>query len=262
MNKIQAAEASKKSILCVGLDPEITKLPKHIEPSVQGVFHFCKEIIEQTHDVCMGYKFNLAFFEVLGHKGIEILEKLLEIVPKDCITIADAKRGDIGNTALAYAKTFFETMDFDSITINPYMGIDTIEPYFQYKDKTVFVLALTSNLGSTDFEEQKMGTHFLFENVIQKTLLKESNAQKGFVVGATKPEYFKEIRKIAKNEPLLVPGIGAQGGDLEAVIKGLYAGLGTLLINQSRSIIYHSSGLNFAQNARNQCIDFNNSVKI
>ena len=239
----------KKSFLCVGLDTDITKIPEHLLSEPDPVFAFNKAIIDATKDYCVSYKINTAFFEATGAKGWESMQRTFDYIPKDCFSIADAKRGDIGNTSNQYAKAFFETLNADSVTLAPYMGNDSISPFFQYPGKWGIVLALTSNPGSADYEQQKIGSEFLFERVLANTCKIGSEDNLMFVVGATKPQEFTIIRKHAPNHFLLVPGVGAQGGSLEEVVKyGKSADLG-LLVNASRSVIYASNGPDFAEAA-------------
>jgi len=240
---------SKQSFLCVGLDTDLTKIPAHLLAEPDPIFAFNKAIIDATNQYCVSYKINTAFFEANGAKGWESMQRTFEYIPKNCLTIADAKRGDIGNTSHQYAKAFFETLNANAITLAPYMGNDSLEPFFQYEGHWGIVLALTSNPGSADYEQQKIGDRFLFEHVIENTCKLGSTKNLMFVVGATKPQEFALIRKYAQNHFLLVPGIGAQGGSLEDVFKyGRNEDIG-LLVNASRSIIYASGGLDFADAA-------------
>ncbi|WKZ60291.1 MAG: orotidine-5'-phosphate decarboxylase [Cyclobacteriaceae bacterium] len=253
MNKKQLVEEirKKQSYLCVGLDTDIKKIPDHLKGEKDPVFEFNKQIIDATHNYCVAYKPNIAFYEALGPKGWESLQKTLEYVPKDCFTIADAKRGDIGNTSSLYARAFFENMNFDSITVAPYMGEDSIKPFLQFKDKWVILLAHTSNPGSADFQliESKVTDRRLYEEVILKAKTWSTPEQLMFVVGATQADKIKHIRELAPEHFFLVPGIGAQGGDLEMVSKnGMNKECG-LLVNSARAIIYASSGNDFAQAA-------------
>ena len=216
------------------------------------VFEFNKRIIDETKDLCVAFKLNIAFYESQGINGWKSLMKTIDYIPKDIFTIADAKRGDIGNTSTMYAKTFFESMDFSSITVSPYMGSDSVEPFLKFKNKWVILLALTSNLGSQDFQKisDSNGVN-LYENVIRKSAKWAGDDRMMYVVGATQSKLIKEVRKIVPNHFLLVPGIGAQGGNLSEVIEnGLNSDYG-LLINSSRSIIYSDSSLDFASSARN-----------
>jgi len=240
---------SKKSFLCVGLDTDLTKIPKHLLATEDPIFEFNKAIIEATKDYCVSYKINTAFYEAEGISGWQSMAKTLALIPNNILTIADAKRGDIGNTSNMYAKAFFEKMNFDAITLAPYMGNDSLAPFFEHKNKWGIVLALTSNAGSADYEQQKINDEFLFEHVIKNTCKLASDEQLMFVVGATKPQDFIIIRKHAPAHFLLVPGVGAQGGSLAEVVKyGKTDEIG-LLINASRSIIYASNGLDFAEAA-------------
>ena len=240
----------KKSFLCIGLDTDINKIPKHLLELSDPVFEFNKQIIDATKDFCVSYKLNTAFYESRGVKGWESLVKTWKYLPKDCFSIADAKRGDIGNTSEMYATAFFDEsasgMSFDSITVAPYMGTDSVKPFLKFNDKWVILLALTSNEGSKDFQNLDMGSQMLFERVVEKAGEWGSDEQMMFVVGATRGEAFLNIRKYAPHHFLLVPGVGAQGGSLEEVCKyGMTKDCG-LLVNASRSIIYASSGQDFA----------------
>jgi orotidine-5'-phosphate decarboxylase len=240
---------NKKSYLCVGLDTDLTKIPKHLQSHPDAIFEFNKQIIDATHDLCVSYKINTAFYEAMGVKGWEAMQKTVDYIPAEQFTIADAKRGDIGNTSTQYASAFFEAMNFDAITLAPYMGNDSLAPFFEHKNKWGIVLALTSNAGSADYEQQKINDEFLFELVIKNTCKLANDEQLMFVVGATKPQDFTIIRKHAPSHFLLVPGVGAQGGSLAEVIKyGKTNEIG-LLINASRSIIYASNGFDFAEEA-------------
>ena len=212
---------SKQSFLCIGLDSDINRIPIHLLDFDDPVFEFNKRIIDATHDLCIAYKPNIAFYEALGAKGWESLQKTLDYIPENQFTIADAKRGDIGNTSRLYAKAFFETLNFDSVTVAPYMGIDSVSPFLEFKDKTVILLALTSNKGSKDFQftHQNDTGEPLYEKVMRRAQEWGNTDNLMFVVGATHPEKFEEIRQIAPDHFLLVPGIGAQGGTPGAAIK-------------------------------------------
>jgi orotidine-5'-phosphate decarboxylase len=243
---------SKKSFLCVGLDTDLTKIPKHLLATEDPIFEFNKAIIEATKNYCVSYKINTAFYEAEGISGWQSMAKTLALIPNNILTIADAKRGDIGNTSNMYAKAFFEKMNFDAITLAPYMGNDSLAPFFEHKNKWGIVLALTSNAGSADYEQQKINDEFLFEHVIKNTSKLATDEQLMFVVGATKPQDFTIIRKHAPTHFLLVPGVGAQGGSLAEVVKyGKTDEIG-LLINVSRSIIYASNGFDFAEAANTE----------
>ncbi|MCU0390599.1 MAG: orotidine-5'-phosphate decarboxylase [Thermoflexibacter sp.] len=246
----------KHSYLCVGLDTDIQKIPKHLHQEKDPIFAFNRQIIDATIDYCVAYKINIAFYESLGARGWESLEKTLAYIPNSVFTIADAKRGDIGNTSSLYAKAFFENMNFDSITVAPYMGQDSVSPFLTYPDKWVILLALTSNEGSRDFQMLKVQEsaqdveEFLFEKVLKISQLWGGEDQLMYVVGATHPQLFEKIRQLVPNHFLLVPGYGAQGGDLQALSKaGMNQDCG-LLVNSSRGIIYASADKDFAQVAQ------------
>ena len=253
MNRAQLFEQiqKKNSYLCVGLDTDLEKIPRHLLSSPDPIFEFNKQIIDATHQYCVAYKPNIAFYEAIGPKGWESLEKTLEYIPKDIFTIADAKRGDIGNTSSLYAKAFFQHMNFDSITVAPYMGEDSVKPFLKFKDKWVILLAHTSNPGSSDFQliESVVTGRKLYEEVIMKAQQWSTPDQLMYVVGATQTEKLQSIRALAPEHFFLVPGIGAQGGDLELVSKyGMNKQCG-LLVNSARSIIYASPETDFAKRA-------------
>jgi len=242
----------KKSFLCVGLDTDIKKIPDFLRKEKDPVFEFNRRIIDATADFCVAYKPNIAFYEAMGARGWESLQKTMAYIPAGIFTIADAKRGDIGNTSSLYASAFFDKassgFDFDSVTVAPYMGEDSVKPFLEYKGKWVIVLALTSNSGSSDFQTVKTAEgDFFYEHVLEKCLKWGTDDQLMFVVGATQATSFAAIRKIAPSNFLLVPGVGAQGGSLEMVAKfGMNANCG-LLVNASRSIIYAGNNENFAR---------------
>ena len=247
---------SKKSSLCIGLDSDTSRLPKHLLKYDDPVFEFNRQIIEATCDLCVAYKPNLAFYEALGPSGWTTLEKTLELIPDDIFTIADAKRGDIGNTSRQYAIAFFEKMNFDAVTVAPYMGEDSVKPFLEFVGKWAILLALTSNKGGMDFQmtPQERGEP-LFKKVIKKSQKWGTPDNLMYVIGATHPRKFKEIRAIAPEHFLLVPGIGAQGGSLEQVCKyGLNQDAG-LLVNSSREIIFAGDGKDFAQKAREKAME-------
>lgn len=256
MNKSELVHSirQKSSFLCVGLDSDIKKLPVHLLKEKDPVFEFNKQIIDATADFCVAYKPNIAFYEAMGAKGWETLAKTLEYIPKGIFTIADAKRGDIGNTASLYARAFFEKeasgMSFDSVTVAPYMGEDSVKPFLDFKDKWAIVLGLTSNPGSHDFQTLKLEKgNTVYAEVLKKCIQWGSDDQLMFVVGATQGEAFAEIRKIVPDHFLLVPGVGAQGGDLATVAKyGMNKDCG-LLVNSSRNIIFANNGTDFAKDA-------------
>mgnify|MGYP000099420561 CR=1 FL=1 len=242
----------KKSFLCIGLDVDLTKIPPHLLDEEDPIFAFNKAIIDATHQLCVAYKPNIAFYEAYGLKGWISLEKTINYLNKsypEIFTIADAKRGDIGNTSTMYAKAFFEDLKFDSVTIAPYMGKDSVEPFLAFKNKHTIMLALTSNKGAFDFQTKKIDDKELYKHVLETSKTWENSENLMYVVGATKAEYFKEIRKIVPNSFLLVPGVGAQGGSLQDVCKyGLSSTIG-LLVNSSRGIIYASNEKDFAAKA-------------
>ena len=244
---------TKKTFLCVGLDVELSKIPKHLLETEDPIFEFNKAIIDATKDFCVAYKPNIAFYEVLGVKGWISLEKTLNYIPKTHFTIADAKRGDIGNTSRLYAQTFFQTYNFDSITVAPYMGEDSVKPFLGFDDKWVILLGLTSNTGSSDFQfSQNADNQYLYEQVITKSQDWGTSENMMYVVGATHPEKFANIRSLAPEHFFLVPGVGAQGGDLAALTKyGRNAECG-LLVNSARGIIYASNDAFFAEKARDE----------
>ncbi|MEN8839242.1 MAG: orotidine-5'-phosphate decarboxylase [Flavobacteriales bacterium] len=239
---------TKKSFLCVGLDTDLAKIPAHLLETEDPIFEFNKQIIDATKDFCVAYKPNIAFYEMLGAKGWESLQKTIDYIPETHFTIADAKRGDIGNTSLYYANTFFDTYNFDSVTVAPYMGSDSVIPYLQHKEKWAIVLALTSNQGADDFELQKLNSgEYVFEKVLSTSKEWGNEQNMMYVVGATRPEMLAEIRKIVPHHFLLVPGVGAQGGSLSEVVKyGMNNDCG-LLVNSSRGIIYAGNDLDFAK---------------
>lgn len=251
----------KESFLCVGLDTDLQKIPKHLLDLDDPIFEFNKQIIDATHDLCVAYKPNIAFYECLGEKGWESLRKTIDYIPDNLFTIADAKRGDIGNTSKMYAKTFFENFNFDAVTVAPYMGYDSVVPFLKFKDKWAIVLALTSNPGGLDFQmtSDKYGTT-LYQKVLEKSQSYGDNVM--FVVGATRAELLQDVRKIAPNHFLLVPGIGAQGGSLSEVAKyGMNKHCG-LLVNSSRAIIYADHSKDFAMKARKQALLLQQEMKI
>lgn len=253
----------KKSFLCVGLDTEWSKIPAHLLETEDPIFEFNKAIIDATRDLCVAYKPNLAFYEAHGPQGWQSLQKTIAYIGEGHFTIADAKRGDIGNTSRLYAQTFFETYTFDSVTVAPYMGADSVQPFFDFPNKWVILLALTSNEGSSDFQlglqDQSMP---LYEKVMRKAMNWGTPENLMFVVGATHPGKFADIRRIAPNHFLLVPGVGAQGGDLEALCKfGLNEDIG-LLVNASRGIIYAGDGLDFADKAKAAAMEIQQQMAI
>lgn len=254
--KLVSAIRQKKSYLCVGLDTDITKIPVHLLSEPDPVFAFNKAIIDATQDICVSYKLNTAFYESQGIQGWQSLQKTVEYIPAGILTIADAKRGDIGNTSAQYAKTFFDTYNFDAVTVAPYMGADSVEPFLAYKSKWTILLALTSNSGAADFELQTTGQDYLYETVL-KTAMTWGNAENlMFVIGATRAEKFAAIRALCPDHFFLVPGVGAQGGSLRDISqKAMNADIG-LLVNVSRAIIYASDDAGFAEQARAAALNY------
>ena len=246
----------KKSMLCVGLDTDIEQVPSFLLSEVDPLFFFNKEIIEATFEYVCAYKLNLAFYESLGMPGWELLEKTLAVIPKEILIIADAKRGDISNTSRKYAETFFKTYSFDCITVSPFMGLDSLEPFLEYKDKGIFILCLTTNSGAQDFQrlqvEGETAPIALYLKIARKVVEWNFNyGNCGLVVGGTQLNEIEGVRKVALNLPFLVPGIGTQGGNLELAVKYATDDKGfSAIINASRSIIYASSEMNFAEVAR------------
>jgi len=254
---------SKGSYLCIGLDTDKTKLPTHLQNNSDGVFLFNKAIIDATKNFCVGYKINTAFYEAEGLKGWETMQRTVDYIPSTHFKIADAKRGDIGNTSAQYARAFFETMNFDAVTVAPYMGKDSVRPFLEYKNKWTILLGLTSNTGAKDFELQKLvlekealveGIHtvhrsesFLYEEVLQTSSGWGSEENLMFVIGATQAEEFTNVRRLTPRHFYLVPGVGAQSGSLKDISeKALIPDCG-ILVNASRAVIYASSGEDFAE---------------
>lgn len=245
VNQIQ----KKKSFLCIGLDVDLNKIPNHLLNEEDPIFAFNKAIVDATHHLCVAYKPNTAFYEAYGLKGWKALEKTINYINEkhpEIYTIADAKRGDIGNTSTMYAKAFFEDLAFDSVTVAPYMGKDSVEPFLAFSDKHTILLALTSNQGAFDFQTKSVDGKELYKQVIETSKTWENAENLMYVVGATKAEFLADIRKIIPNSFLLVPGVGAQGGNLQEVCKyGMTTEVG-LLINSSRGILYASNQEDFA----------------
>ena len=246
---------AKKSFLCIGLDTDINRLPQHLLDTEDPIFEFNKQIIDATKDLCVAYKPNLAFYESMGVKGWEALQKTMNYIPNNIFTIADAKRGDIGNTSAMYAKAFFETMNFDSVTVAPYMGKDSVSPFFISDGKWVILLALTSNEGGKDFQLIESNGKALYQEVLEASSQWGTDSNMMFVVGATRANWLADIRKTIPNHFLLVPGVGAQGGSLAEVAQyGMNKDCG-LLVNSSRGIIYASEGEYFAHAAREKALE-------
>lgn len=263
---------AKRSYLCVGLDTDITKIPKHLLTNPDPVFEFNKQIIDATRDLCVSYKINTAFYEALGPRGWESLERTVGYIPADYFKIADAKRGDIGNTSSQYAKAFFETLNFDAVTVAPYMGEDSVKPFLEYEGKWAIVLGLTSNAGAKDFEMQKFitktdlldegihiekqGQKFLYEMVLEKVSKWGTPNNLMFVIGATQANEFVNIRQLTPQYFYLVPGVGAQGGSLKEISEKAMINDAGLLVNVSRAIIYASEKEDFAEAAKTVAAQF------
>lgn len=257
MTKQQLIEQirNKQSFLCVGLDTDLDKIPAHFLSLEDPIFEFNKAIIDATAPYCVAYKPNIAFYECYGPKGWESLRKTIEYIPKDCLIIADAKRGDIGNTSTYYAKTFFEYLNCDAVTVAPYMGEDSVTPFQTFSNKWVILLALTSNKGALDFQMTKdENGDELFKKVLRKSAQWGSDENLMYVVGATRAEGIGEVRKIVPHHFFLVPGVGAQGGSLEDVVHYGWNNDCGLLVNASRSILYASNGSDFAEKATEEAI--------
>lgn len=255
-NELYTTILAKKSYLCVGLDTDIRRIPAHLQREPDPVAAFNRQIIEATAEFTVAYKPNIAFYEAQGPRGWESLQRTLEYIPKNCFTIADAKRGDIGNTSGLYARTFFDPassgLNFDSVTVAPYMGRDSVEPFLEFEGKWVILLALTSNAGSADFQQLPVQDEKLYERVIRTSQTWAGSDRMMYVVGATQAQEIAHIRTLIPDHFLLVPGVGAQGGSLADVSRyGLNSQCG-LLVNASRSILYASSGTDFAQKAADE----------
>lgn len=255
----------KKSFLCIGLDVDLDKVPKHLLSKQDPIFEFNKAIIDATHHLCVAYKPNTAFYEAYGIKGWTSLEKTINYLNDnypEIFTIADAKRGDIGNTSRMYANAFFEDLGFDSVTVAPYMGKDSIEPFLKFENKHTILLALTSNDGAFDFQTKKVEDKEMYKHVLKISKTWENSENLMYVIGATKAEYLTEVREITPDSFLLVPGVGAQGGNLHDVCKyGMNENIG-LLINSSRGIIYASDDTDFAQAAANKATELQKQMEL
>jgi len=255
LTKLNGARRHNQSLLCVGLDPEPEKLPAGA--SVAG---FCREIVRATYDLVCAYKPNIAFFEALGAEGWGILKKVIALVPRNIPVIIDAKRGDVGNTARAYARAVFDELGADAVTVNPYMGYDSIEPFVEYKDKGVFVLCRTSNPGAADFQSLTCDSKPLYQIVAERVETWNKHRNLGLVVGATQPDELKMIREAHPALPLLIPGVGAQGGSLKLAVKYGAAGEGVAIINSSRQVLYASAGPDFAEGARAAALSLRDEI--
>ena len=260
IEKLTKVSQKNKSLLCIGLDPDPERMPDKV-----SVFEFNKAIIEATADLVCAYKLNLAFYEALGNEGLDALKQTVSYIPDEIPAIGDAKRGDIGNTARAYARSIFDNFNFDATTVNPYLGFDSVEPFIRYREKGVFILCRTSNAGAGDFQdllaEVEGSYHPLFEIVAMKVSQWNKHGNLGLVVGATYPEELKLIRQSHPDIPLLIPGIGAQGGDLASAIRyGVDSQGEKAIINSSRQIIYASPGKDFAQAARRAATELRDQI--
>lgn len=263
MTRLQLVEQirKKRSYLCVGLDTDRTKIPPHLLSLADPVWEFNKQIIDATKDHCVAYKINTAFYEADGVKGWEAMERTVNYISAEHFKIADAKRGDIGNTSSQYAKAFFETMAFDAITVAPYMGSDSVRPFLEYKNKWTILLGLTSNVGAADFELQPAGEGLLYEKVLRTASGWGSPENLMFVVGATQPEWFENIRKLTPDHFYLMPGVGAQGGSLREIsVKAMNKDVG-LLVNVGRDIIFAGKGEDFAQLAGARAREYAEEMK-
>jgi orotidine-5'-phosphate decarboxylase len=252
----------RKTVTCVGLDSDLEKIPIHLKTLDNPVLEFNRQIIEATSDLVCCYKPNLAFYERLGSQGWEILKQTIAVVPNSVPVIVDAKRGDIGNTSAMYASAVFEYLGADAITLSPYLGEDSLAPFFEYKDKFSFILCVTSNPGAQDFQFLELDGRPLYQHVAETVLRWNRDDNLGLVVGASYPQKIKEVRAISGNLPFLIPGIGAQGGDLEAAIRfGSNGGESLIVINSSRGVLYASDGLDFAERAREVVQDLNAAIQ-
>ncbi|MFC2131137.1 orotidine-5'-phosphate decarboxylase [Bacteroidota bacterium] len=250
--KLGAIQKKNNSILCVGLDSDIEKIPKHLGKNIDALFEFNKTIIDSTKDLVCAYKINFAFYEQYGVEGFKILKETFDYIPDDIFTIADSKRGDIGNTSRAYAKSCFEYFNADSITVSPFMGEDSVRPFLEYSDKMVFILTLTSNKGSLDFQRLDAEGEPLYKQVINKTKLWAKHEFIGYVFGATNPVELLSIRQIIPDNFVLIPGIGTQGGNIKQIMKANFGK--PSVINVSRSVIYASGEKDFAEKAREKAL--------
>ncbi|TET94372.1 MAG: orotidine-5'-phosphate decarboxylase [Candidatus Zixiibacteriota bacterium] len=261
LKDLQKIQSETKSIICLGLDLDPKRMPPDYAKNVKGMFDFAVRIIDATADLICAYKPNLAFYESLGADGISLLKQIVTRIPREILVILDGKRGDIGNTAAHYADALFSKLKADWVTLNPYMGYDSLRPFLEHKDKGVFILSLTSNPGSRDFQQLLIDGKPLYQIVAEKVLYWNKDHNCGLVVGATVPEQLKEMRQIAGEMPLLIPGVGAQGGSLEqAALFGTDNFRKTAIINVSRSVLYASRGDDFAQRAREELSRLNKTV--
>jgi orotidine-5'-phosphate decarboxylase len=261
--KLDAATSAANSLVCVGLDTDPAKIPAHLGKGSDVVIAFNRAIVEATADLVQSYKLNLAFYESMGATGYEIVRKTLDVIPPQVVTIGDAKRGDIGNTSLMYAKAMFEDFGFDATTVAPYMGYDSVEPFLRHEERGVFVLALTSNKGSRDFQYLEVEGEPLYKNVVRKLVKWNEKRNVGLVVGATHPSELEEIRAMVGDMPLLIPGLGAQGGDVELSVRAGCTAEGTRAVyNSSRGIIFAGNGVDFADRARAEAMALRDQINM
>ena len=264
MNRSQLTSTifHKKSLLCVGLDTDISKIPTHLLKEEDPVLAFNKAIIDATRDQAVAYKINTAFYEAQGIQGWITMQKTLEYIPEGIFTIADAKRGDIGNTSEQYARTFFHTYPFDSVTVAPYMGSDSVQPFLKFEDKWAIVLGLTSNAGSADFQLQPSGDGMLYQKVLKTVASWGTPSSIMFVIGATRKEQLQEVRTLLPEHFFLVPGVGAQGGDVDTVCRNAMNKDGGLLINVSRGIIFAANDTSFADRAHDEAVKYQKEMAV
>ncbi|MFA6569883.1 MAG: orotidine-5'-phosphate decarboxylase [Bacteroidota bacterium] len=253
-DKLLKAQQVNSSILCIGLDSDLNRMPEHLKSNVDNIFEFNKKIIDATKDLVCCYKLNFAFYEQFGVKGYEILKKTFDIIPDNIVKIADAKRGDIANTASAYAKCCYDYFGADSVTVNPYMGKDSVEPFLEHKKKMVFLLALTSNPGSANFQHLQSQDKPVYKHVVSQSSRWGDYKNMGYVIGANHPDELDDLRQLVPNRVFLIPGVGAQGGSVEATLKA-NAG-GPAIINVSRTIIFASTKTDFAEKAREKAYKY------
>lgn len=263
IQKLKNIQSKNNTIISLGLDLDVKKMPGDFVGSTKKMFDYVHRVIEATSDKVCAYKPNIAFYERFGADGWSLLKQIVNRVPDDIPVVVDCKRGDIGNTASHYAAAMFEWLDADWVTINPYMGYDSLRPFIEYKEKGVFILCLTSNTGSKDFQHLKSDGQPLYRHVAEKIKYWNKDSNCGLVVGATQPEELKEIREVAADMPILIPGVGAQGGDLEtAALNGTANFTKPAIINVSRSVLYASQDLDFAQRAREELTKLNDAVNV
>ncbi|MFQ5650222.1 MAG: orotidine-5'-phosphate decarboxylase [bacterium] len=261
VDRLTKVTSSQNSLLCVGLDPDLKRLPRCMRSDANPLFKFCSEIIASTNDLVASYKLNFAFFEAEGLNGWSALEKLMHIIPPSILTIADAKRADIGNSSLKYAESILQRLNFDAVTVSPYMGEDSVRPFLQWPEKGAFILALTSNPGCRNFQHLQINARPLYKKVVKETLKWNTRNNCGVVVGATHPDELDNIRNLAPNLPFLIPGVGAQGGHLQEAVKyGTDRAGGLALISSSRGVIYKSNGTDFAEAARQEAEFLNKRI--